>query len=272
MNKILCCLIFVLTASITPISARQIASSKQQQIHVLLAADTISDVKKSSHQDLKHMKKELSIISKATGMTLNIKELYNRRLTFKKLKKWILNQKFGSNDIVLLYYTGHGLRTEKSKTVWPAIYLPPKKEIVELNDLFLKLTERSAALYIVFADCCNNYMKGRPFLPKPLLFPEEKSTGYTPSTAGHKKLFCQTRGVIIASGSIPGKRAWCTEKGGVFTNAFLVALRSEFSHRDPQWSRVFRKTKMLCQHFQRPQFQIELKKPKRTLIPKQPVE
>jgi hypothetical protein len=260
MNKIcLYYLIFILSSFITPISlsAKERASAKQ--FHVLLAADTTSDVGKSARQDLKHMKKELAIIAKTTGMTLNIKELYNHKLTYKKLNNWILNKKFGKNDVVLLYYTGHGLRTEKSKSIWPAIYLPQKKEIIELNDLYQKLTKRSAALYIVFADCCNNNKKERRLLPKSICFLKEKQPSFNPSNLAYKKLFLETRGVIIASGSTPGKRAWCSEKGSIFTNSFLYALRYEFNHQDPQWGRILKNTKKICHHFQKPQFHIELK-------------
>lgn len=263
MNRFILSLVVFLSAFLSTIDAKE--------LHVLLAADTLSDVKKASKKDLLNMQEELLEIAEATGLTVHVKELFHHKLTFSGISKWIKESDIQPDDIVLLYYTGHGLRTEKTQTIWPAIYFPPKREIVEFTDLIDLLLSRPAALYIAFADCCNNFVKnaylleakGNLLQPSGVFQPTAKSSHFDLAGVSYRKLFMNTRGVIIASGSIPGKRSWCTERGGIFTNAFLTSLRSELDKADPQWENIFKKAKVLCHHFQKPQFEVNIGKTSR---------
>lgn len=227
-----------------------------KNLHVLLSADTITDVKLSSFQDLKHLRNEFATIANATGMGLRIKELYGPMLTRKQIEAWIDREPIAEDDVIFFYYTGHGVRSRKSKTIWPCAYFPHDEEMVEMQTLIEKLIRRPAALHLIIADCCNNYVDRSIPSSDPLTI--EKSI-FTPSMQdGYKKLFLKSKGVIVASGSIPGKRAWCTEKGGIFTNAFISSMHHELTESNPRWEHIFKKTKVLCNHMQTPQFELML--------------
>jgi len=58
----------------------------------------------------------------------------------------------------------------------------------------------------------------------------------------YQKLFMDTKGVILATGSIPGLYSWGGDEGSVFTNAFLLALKKEHKEAAPTWAHVFQKT------------------------------
>ena len=232
-----------------------------KEIHALLTADTISEVKVATVKDLKHIKKELQTIASATSMNLRAKVLNGSHLTKEVVSKWVEDSNIQSDDIVFFYFTGHGLRTDKNQTIWPCIYFPPKKEIVDFCEIIDKLTSKRAALCIIIADCCNNFIKA------PISFAQKaqfKAKNENHATVKHmyKQLFTNTQGVIIASGSTPGKRSWCTQKGSIFTNALISSLKHELEESDPKWERVLNKAKIICQNFQKPQFHLYIQQGK----------
>ena len=81
-------------------------SLEAKTLHVLLAADTISDIKVAAHEDLKHLRKELSAIADATGMDLEIKELQGAMLRRSEVHSWIEHQPIQQDDVVFFYFTG----------------------------------------------------------------------------------------------------------------------------------------------------------------------
>ena len=226
-----------------------------KQIHALLTADTISEVKVASVKDLKHIKKELQSIASATSMNLRTKVLNGTHLTKEQVSHWADNSNIQSDDVVFFYFTGHGLRTSKNQTIWPCIYFPPKKEIVDFCEIIDELTSKRAALCIIIADCCNNFVKAPTFLAQKAYL-KPKNENHIASKHMYKQLFTNTQGVIIASGSTPGKRSWCTQKGSIFTNALISSLKHELEESDPRWERILNKTKVICQNFQKPQFHL----------------
>jgi len=256
-TRLITALLFFLSLS-SQIQLLQAQPFLAQQFHVLLSADTLTEVKHASKKDLKHMKNELFFASKAIGMSLKLSELSGMKLTKKKLFTWIEDTNVAPGDIVLLYYTGHGLRTERSSTIWPFLYFPAREEIIDTQYLIQKLVDRQPSLVIVLIDCCNNFISENTI--QELLDPKALFVGRTKSAlhSGYRKLFLQTQGLIVASGSIPGKRSWATPKGGVFTNAFLCSLRHELGEKQPRWNHILNKTKRLCSNFQKPQFQMQL--------------
>jgi hypothetical protein len=205
------------------------------------------------------MKKEFYRIGRILKAPVHVKELHGRFLSTEEVYQWIDNQPIEHTDVVILYYTGHGLRTSSTPTIWPSLFFPKSKEIIDLHTISERLYKRPAALFITLADCCNNYVR-----EKKLYF----ST--TPELAKHKsmrlakdscrQLFTNTRGFIIASGCIPGMRSWCSpQKGSMFTNAFLQSLRYELEEPNPSWSRIMNKARARCLHLQRPQFSLDLR-------------
>ncbi|MDB6081540.1 MAG: hypothetical protein JWO53_812 [Chlamydiia bacterium] len=245
------------TAAILAILCLMSCKLPAKELHVLLSADTISNVKKASKRDLENLQKELLFISSATGMPLRTTLLKGSMLSIASIQAWLKNEVINPDDVVLIYYTGHGFRTKKSPSIWPYIYLPATKEAIDINDLVRALTTKPAALYITIADCCNNLIK--PKIQARFTYPHS----FAPSsqahlTTGYRKLFLESRGIIIASGSKPKKRSWATAKGGIFTNAFLLSLKNEAAEHNPDWKRLFKKVKFICKQYQKPQFKISM--------------
>lgn len=231
-----------------------------KEIHALIAGDTLSNVRKASVHDLHNIKCELDFIAQSTGLKLRYTELCGRNFTIKQLNNWLLNTHIHSDDIVFFYYTGHGFRTKKNPSVWPTIYLPYEQEALEVDRIIHVFTKRPAALHIIIADCCNNVVSTQHSSSIPKSLPTYRPHHPHYMREGYRKLFLHTRGTVIASGSKPGKRSWCSKQaGGVFTNALLSSLKSELAKSNPQWKQILEKTKKRCQQHQKPQFRLQVK-------------
>jgi len=232
-----------------------------KEIHVFLGADTITALKKPMKQDIKHIKEELASIASATGLPMTITEYKGLDLTYQNTLDWINKTVTHADDIILFYYTGHGVRVKHMKTPWPCFYYPAREEIVDSNVFIGRLRSKPCALCIFLCDCCN-------VLVSPLRsldiygagkLPHQKMPAYGKDV--YQQLFAGTKGVILASGATPGRRSWCTQKGSVFTTAFITSLRNEMQKPVPNWSHVFKKTSTLCrqlQSTQEPVFQVNV--------------
>ncbi len=226
-----------------------------KELHVLLLADTLTDMKVSSFKDLKHMKKAMKTIAGATRMPLHITKIYGKELTKERVTTWIRQAPIHNDDVFVVYYTGHGLRTKKTTTIWPSPYFAYNDEIIAIQDLITTITSKPATFHLILIDCCNNYIEDE--ITKSFGRPPYKSKGKR-HKENYKKLFSDPRGVIIASGAIPGKKAWCTEKGSIFTSALLDCIEKEISASQPQWPHILAKTKALCEDLQEPQYELFL--------------
>ena len=56
---------------------------------------------------------------------------------------------------------------------------------------------------------------------------------------GLRNLFLRSQGLIIGSGASHGEYGMCSKEGGVFTNGFLKALRSECRRSSISWQEIF---------------------------------
>jgi hypothetical protein len=228
------------------------------QVHILLAVDSITSLKKSLSCDLRHMKNECSKLSGILGVPVQTTEMSGKMLTHQNVLNWIKTRPLKDDDAILVYFTGHGVRTKYSTSQWPSFYLPAQDEIVDSQIYIDELKEIQCRLRILIADCCNVYVH----LPKfPMLYSPPHIAGSMTcedlKKRGYKTLFLQSQGLIIASGAVPGKRSWATPKGSIFTNAFLTSLRHEVDEDNPSWENVFDKTLYLCHKYQKPQYEID---------------
>ena len=196
-------------------------------------------------------------------MKLHVKELIDNDLTIREFEKWLTQQRVQPDDVLFFYFTGHGFRTDKSPSIWPNLYLPSKKESLASHSLINKILQKGAGLSIILTDCCNNVLS----IGEPLPFFSSlhiKKVRHHKNLLSYKKLFSKSKGVIIASGSRPGKKAYAdTFKGGFFTEEFLKSLKSELSKSKPCWRHILKKAKSSCQSLptpQKPQFQVAVKK------------
>jgi len=233
-----------------------------QNMHLFLLGDTVSSLKGASKKDLKNIRKDFSQVAQASNLRLYTHEIKGGKADYKALSSMIARTRTLPTDVILFYYTGHGVRNKMSTSRWPAIYFPKNRQAVESTAIINQLNKKPHSLCVILADCCNETVSGkapslfsRPFINRAL----SNKTSSKKQCAGYRSLFSGTKGLIIASGAIPGKRSWCTEKGSFFTKAFLLSLKHEQHSAKGDWSRIFNRTKQLCKDYQTPQYELNIR-------------
>ena len=202
-----------------------------------------------------HLKKEIKFIEAATETKVHVKEILDENLTLRTIRNWIRTENVQPQDVIIFYYSGHGFRTKTNSTVWPSIYFPHKEEWLDMYQLIKEFSAKPASLYIIIADCCNNFVKIKSPLNSCQFSKKNEMFKITQKTSSsYKKLLLENYGLIIASGAIPGKISWATDKGSIFTNAFIDNIHSELEKSEPQWERIFTRTMTSCRFAQKPQF------------------
>jgi hypothetical protein len=228
------------------------------EIHVLLAADTITNIRKSSRHDLANIKKALEALQQGAKIPVHIAECFDSSLSKDPIDTWISKTSVRPDDVLIFYFTGHGFRTKKNPTIWPSLYLASSGDLVDMNSVIEKIRKMPARLILIISDCCNNLVRQRKCLIAKS-GPIPKASSSFLAIKAYKKLFLETEGIIIASGAVPGEVAWATDRGGIFTNCLLDSLESEIHKPDPQWDRIFNRSKVLCGKLQRPQYHIDVR-------------
>lgn len=224
-------------------------------------------------QDLKNMEMSLSLLADACAVQLFKKELMTSdgTLTKEAIRAWVKQAPIEEDDVVIFYFSGHGYRDRKSKTIWP--YGQFDNGVV-FSKMIDALFSKKAAFYIVLLDCCNNEQKCIDKSSEKEIAFDIKAFQKQKIAKGVGKLFLHPYGLIIASAASPGEIAHCLKppptltqtvqiqisstrshptrsnresidvgfRGGVFTTAFLTRLFQECEEGHPKWKNIFKGT------------------------------
>ena len=148
------------------------------------------------------------------------------------LMKWLKSFKCNSDDIVLFYYMGHGTRSVQDTSMFPQMCLGSSydEDFVSLEYVKNAIMEKGPRFALIMGDCCNN--EGMYVTPKNTVLSSAGNSvidGIIESE-NLKRLFLESTGCVIASGSRAGEYSWIntdptnTDKAGIFTDAFIEGL------------------------------------------------
>jgi hypothetical protein len=225
MNKIalkkLCCALFTSLWMAILLSPASLAAST---LHAFLVVDT-SDwaLHESFVSDLQQMTHQVQTIVDATGMELNFIKLEDQDVTRENVLQSIANTSVEPDDMVLLYFSSHGFRTEKKDDQWPFLYFNPQSEGLDFSLAIKLIQEKKPRFLLALADCCNSFIDDYTYnyyIKDELAFisRDKKKNNY-------KKLFVDSRGSIIISSSSPGQYSIGYPDGGLYTQCFLINLQ-----------------------------------------------
>lgn len=226
-------------------------------LHTIIIGDTQDKrIGKTVELDLPKIREQGKKIADHTGLELKETIITGAHLNTKNVLEGLESLLFDEDDAVILYYSGHGYRTDNPKdNRWPNIAMPERKGI-NLEYMTEVLLNKKPRFILAIADVCNNVIK-EAFAPQTLIkrdFVSEKSV-----KENYTKLFVETKAVIIASGASPALFSYCDEKnGGHFTFHFLRFLNDELKKPSgtAEWESIFSKTKSHLFKQQQPQYQI----------------
>jgi hypothetical protein len=132
--------------------------------------------------------------------------------------------KCANDDVVIFYYSGHGVRAYQDASEFPQLCLGSsnQKDFISLEYVKEKIEKKGPGLAIILADCCNSYNSN--VMPKEtvMITARARASDKSSHDEGMRKLFLETKGSIIAASSRKGEVSWGSSYyGGLFTNGFL---------------------------------------------------
>jgi len=233
------------------------------EIKALLICDVHAEnIGLSVLADSQNVQRYLRMLSKKTGLKLSLKTLSHK--IKEPLADYLKDLKCRQDDMVFLYFSGHGYRTHnKVSSPWPNLYLTKDEKAVDFKDICKVLQDKKPRLFIALADCCNNILPEGEVPLEPVL--PMKGQKISDTQKNFHRLFLKTSGTIIISSTLPGEFSWCTPRGGLFTAAFLKAISDTTkTSKAAKWKPILEKahgqiTKRKIG--QTPHFEINIKEP-----------
>ncbi|MBA3602591.1 MAG: caspase family protein [Parachlamydiaceae bacterium] len=230
-----CTLVLGLCSAITPLDAAT--------LHAVLVGDTNDQaLGKAMKINIDNMHQELSRAADLTGLELNVVMTYGKSAKPQQVIKQIEQLEVNPDDVVIAFFSMHGYRTHDKSSQWPNLFFGEDYTGVELDYIVNSIREKNPRLLIALADSCNVYVNGGQI--KTLDSPSALGAQYFMKSyekQNYKKLFLDSSGVIIASGSLPGTSAWGVNNVGSFMTMGLLESLQEVVKRksNAAWEDVF---------------------------------
>lgn len=225
------------------------ASLHAAQLIALLFIDSLSsDIGSACLGDLENWKKELQVISQTTSLKLQMTVLTGDALRVQRINEVVDSVKPTKEDVILLYFSGHGYRLEKEESPWPHLYAPKDSRGVSFDALVARLSKAKPRFLLAISDCCNSspLMKSATF---------SKGANFGDKGVGYRKLFLEERGTLQITSAQPSSRSWVYKEFSLFTHAFLYYLSYETSQGSlASWKKILENTSMMIKQYQEPYF------------------
>ncbi len=214
-------------------------SAKPKLSAVIITVDQYDDaesnnIAESVRIDFGALNNFLNIIEKRNLFTVERKLLKGNSTGYANIIREINNISTGNDDIILVYFSGHGGMDSKGTFV-----VTKEGELFYRKDIEKILNSKSARLKILLTDACSNSIDGITLARS---FRSSRSAMDGQNDAAYKKLLGSYKGLLNISASSEGEYAWSDDNmGGFFTYYFIKeGLTKGASDR---WDELFNKAK-----------------------------
>jgi len=219
---------FCLAASLLICAVFSCSTLPAADLHTIIVGDTdATDLMPGLKFDVNNMRAESKNIAKYSGLKLKEKVFLGDNSRTSLVLSQLKNLQVQSNDTILFYFTGHGYRTRsKLDNPWPNLFFTFEDYGIDVNDVVSILSDKKARFVLIINDCCNTYLSeaGAPFLAKEMVHGFKATSNLKKN---YQNLFLNSRGIIVIASSKIGQSSLCTEKGSLYTLAFLASLDIE---------------------------------------------
>ncbi|HGE70908.1 TPA: hypothetical protein ENX78_08745 [Candidatus Poribacteria bacterium] len=249
MLNIRLCQIILLIASVFVISLTfSITASAQTTYCLILLMDSDVNISASVVKDAETVQKALEVLQSEGISELKMTTM---RSSEKKVKtsdmiEWIGNLDPSEDDVVMIYYSGHGFIDEQNRH-----YLSFEEgDTIPRSDIISRLNELDCRLRILITDSCSNLVS----LPTPVTS-SPRSIGEKQDRKYYKDLFIDHRGLLDVTAASEGEYAWGNSTlGGYFTSSLFSSFKGD-GIRFRTWEDVIKDTKDgVMRKFQETQF------------------
>jgi hypothetical protein len=228
---------------------------------VLIISDTLDcSIGNTCESDVYRLKKSLQTISTQVKMPLEIAILDGKKCRGHDLRQWICHQHISAEDVVLLYYSGHGDKDPLGGP-WPQVKL--RDGLVRSEPILDSIRSIPCRFSMVVLDCCNgDGVQSRSaqdhYMP---IIKNNKSW------VGFKPLFRNFKGFIALCAATRYESANCAGRscdkiwGGYLTTGLLKALKEFGQNPNVTWEQILCRatsySEWKSRHEQHPIFTIE---------------
>ena len=168
----------------------------------------------------------------------------------------------GSDDAILFLFSGHGIIDRKDNLRWPQLYycseddlrhgnVNPANCLLSLKDIHDRIRELNVRMSITLGSSCNNDPAGQTAVAEMQREGiEQQRSGGAGEAHQNIELFTEFEGHILASGSLPGQKAFLNDAdGSYFVAAFCNVLSDGLlAEQTASWASIFRKTGQQVEH------------------------
>lgn len=144
----------------------------------------------------------------------------------------LTNLQCSSRDVVLFYYSGHGVHSNAGlDDKFPQMclkYAPKDQEkFVPVRKVEELISAKKPRLAIILSDCCNNIDESGWITSKGLTEARGVHIMTRDAVNNYRKLFAESEGIVVATGCKLGQTSLCTMQnriGGFFTFEFCQQI------------------------------------------------
>ena len=191
-------------------------STHAQTLHAILLGDTkdsVEEFAESCKADLTIMNREVNFMAESAKLKPEIHEIRDENFTSAQLKKIASSLQIGSDDIVLVYYSGAGFCEKGKPEDERALRMGlDDDDIISTAEVLSIIQPKDAGLNILMVDAC--------------ALVREVAMG--PDRGDVTEQFYQS--LLSACGTVKVFSSKCSEysfgdeKGGFFTNSYIEAV------------------------------------------------
>jgi len=212
------------------------------QLHLVMVGDTASaDIGKTVHPDLMHMHDTFSDIAEKLAIPLHEKLFFGAQVNFHEFFEEIAALEIESDDLVIFFFSGHGVRSagKAESNPWPDLYFSLEKRGIDFLTVIDQFREKKPRLLLAIVDSCNDYLPTWHQPAKKRMRYYAARSVALPVINAHW-LFMQPAGEILIAAASPAEKAWASrQSGGIFTSAFVFELsRALASAPLPDWGQI----------------------------------
>ena len=109
-------------------------------------------INRAGKTDSRLAKEMFKSMAEEAGMKCDVVQVSGKKISEKKLQKWVKKQEKATPSAAVLYYSGHGIQDQKSP--WPQLQVR-KHKLISSQKLMRQLEKTGAPLTVSCLEACN---------------------------------------------------------------------------------------------------------------------
>jgi sulfatase modifying factor 1 len=205
------------------ISVTVLPSYAQTTYALLVLMDNDINIASSVAKDAETVQSSLGLLQKENICQLNMTVMRSseNKVTTSDMIDWIMNLDPSKDDVMMIYYSGHGYIDERNRH-----YLSfDEGDTIPRSEVIARMKMVNCRLQMLITDCCSNLVS----LPTSITA-TPRSLGEKSDKKYYRDLFISHKGFLDITAASEGEYAWGNStKGGYFTNSLFSAFKGDGS-------------------------------------------